>query len=40
MDTINKEDNDTNINLDPDSVIIDDNVISDDEFFDDFFEDD
>ena len=48
MFTIKKEDkdreevkeNDTNVNIDPDKVIIDDNVISDDEFFDDFFGDD
>ena len=31
---------DTKINVDADSVVIDDNVISDDEFFDDFFGDD
>lgn len=30
----------TNVNIDPDKVLIDSNVISDDEFFDDFFGDD
>ena len=40
--TINNEIKDTNpkINVDADSVVINDNVLADDEFFDDFFEDD
>lgn len=39
-DVVNKEENKPKINVDVDSVIVNDNVISDDEFFDDFFGDD
>ena len=35
---IEKEDK-PNININPDNVVVDDNMISDDEFFDDFFAD-
>lgn len=34
---VNKEVEKTNINIDPDKIVIDNNTISDDEFFDDFF---
>lgn len=41
MDKIDTKDEDkTNVNIDPDTVVIDNNVVSDDEFFDDFFGDD
>ena len=41
MDKIETKDEDkTNVNINPDTVVIDNNVVSDDEFFDDFFGDD
>jgi len=40
IDDSSKEEDKPNINIDPDKVVIKDNIISDDEFFDDFFGDD
>jgi len=34
---VNKDENKPKINVDADSIIVNENVITDDEFFDDFF---